>query len=122
MFFFFFFQNEMCALKSDNDRLQRMVQSSQTINNSQGSLIHHNRTSSESIERTISLSENTSIGKIIPVFQVFITKTCPYNFDLPKPHLYIVKLGFTGVYIIFLVSAQKHRLWVLVRTASVMQF
>ena len=34
-----------------------------------------------------------------------------------KPHFYIVKLGFTGVYIIFLISAQKHRLWVLVRTA-----
>ena len=28
-----------------------------------------------------------------------------------KPHFYIVKLGFTGVYIIFLISAQKHRLW-----------
>ena len=27
-------------------------------------------------------------------------------------------MGFTGVYIIFLISAQKHRLWVLVRTAS----
>ena len=26
----------------------------------------------------------------------------------------IVKLGFTGVYIIFLISAQKHKLWVLV--------
>ena len=31
---------------------------------------------------------------------------------------FIVKLGFRGVYIIFLISAQKHRLWVLVRTAS----
>ena len=30
----------------------------------------------------------------------------------------MVKLGFTGVYFIFLISAQKHRLWVLVRTAS----
>ena len=40
-----------------------------------------------------------------------ITKTCLYNFDLLKPHFYIVKLGFTGVYIIFLISAQKHRLW-----------
>ena len=72
----------------------------------------------------------------------FITKTYLYNFDpvsvfrfltLPgnshieaaliltplKPHFYIVKLGFTGVYIIFLISVQKHRLWVLVRTASV---
>ena len=33
-------------------------------------------------------------------------------------HFYKVKLGFTGVHIIFLISAQKHRLWVLVRTAS----
>ena len=36
-----------------------------------------------------------------------ITKTCLYNFDPLKPHFYIVKLGFTGVYIIFLISAQK---------------
>ena len=39
------------------------------------------------------------------------TKTRLYNFDPLKPHFYIVKLGFTGVYIIFLISAQKHRLW-----------
>ena len=39
-----------------------------------------------------------------------------------KPHFYLVKLGFTGVYIIFLISDQKHRLWVLVRTASARQF
>ena len=32
-----------------------------------------------------------------------ITKTRLYNFDPLKPHFYIVKLGFTGVYIIFLV-------------------
>ena len=37
-----------------------------------------------------------------------ITKTYLYNFDPLKPHFYIVKLGFTGVYIIFLISAQKH--------------
>ena len=43
-----------------------------------------------------------------------ITKTCLYNFDPLKPHFYKVKLGFTGVYIIFLISAQKHGLWVLV--------
>ena len=40
-----------------------------------------------------------------------ITKTCLYNFDPLKPHIYVVKLGFRGVYIIFLISAQKHRLW-----------
>ena len=49
---------------------------------------------------------------------VSITKTYLYNFDSIKPHFYIVKLGFIGVYVIFLISAQKHRLWVLVRTAS----
>ena len=32
----------------------------------------------------------------------FITKTRLYNFDPLKPHFYIVKLGFTGVYLIFL--------------------
>ena len=51
-----------------------------------------------------------------------ITKTYLYKFDPFKPHFYIVKLGFTGVYIIFLISAQNHRLWVLVRTASPRRF
>ena len=36
-----------------------------------------------------------------------ITKTYLYNFDPLKPHFYIVKLGFSGVYIIFLISAQN---------------
>ena len=36
-----------------------------------------------------------------------ITKTCLYKFDPLKPHFYIVKLGFTGVYIIFHISAQN---------------
>ena len=36
-----------------------------------------------------------------------ITKTYLYNFDPLKPHFYIEKLGFTGVYIIFLISAQN---------------
>ena len=39
------------------------------------------------------------------------TKTRLYYFDPLKPLFYIVKLGFTEVYIIFLISAQKHRLW-----------
>ena len=47
-----------------------------------------------------------------------ITYMYLYNFDPLKPHFYIVKLGFTGVYIIFLICAQEHRLWELVRTAS----
>ena len=36
-----------------------------------------------------------------------ITKTYLYNFDPLKPHSYIVQLGFTGVYIIFFISAQN---------------
>ena len=36
-----------------------------------------------------------------------ITKTRLYNFDHLKPHFYIVKLGFKGVYNIFLISAQN---------------
>ena len=35
--------------------------------------------------------------------KIYITKTRLYNFDPLKPHFYIVKLGFTGVYIIFLI-------------------
>ena len=36
-----------------------------------------------------------------------ITKTCLYIFYPLKPHFYIVKLGFTGVFIIFLISDQN---------------
>ena len=34
-------------------------------------------------------------------------KTRLYNIDPLKPHFYVVKLGFTGVYIIFLISVQN---------------
>ena len=55
------------------------------------------------------------------------TKTYLFYFDPLKPHFYIVKLGFAyigyiGVYVIFLISDQKHRLWVLVRTAFSRRF
>ena len=38
---------------------------------------------------------------------LIITKTRLYSFDPLKPHFYIVKLGFTGLYIIFLISDQN---------------
>ena len=44
---------------------------------------------------------------VLCVLVLFITKTCLYNFDPLKPHFYIVKLGFTGVYNIFLISGQN---------------
>ena len=37
------------------------------------------------------------------------------------PHFYIVKLGVQG-YSFFLIFALKHRLWLLVRTASMRRF
>ena len=39
--------------------------------------------------------------------RICITKTYLYNFAPLKPHFCIVKLGFTGVYIIFLISTQN---------------
>ena len=36
-----------------------------------------------------------------------ITKTRLYNADPHQPHFYIAKLGFIGVYVNFLISAQK---------------
>ena len=39
--------------------------------------------------------------------KLYITKTCLYNFDPLKPHFYKVILGFTVVYIIFLISVQN---------------
>ena len=48
----------------------------------------------------------TTMDLIIDI-HVCITKTCLYNFDPLKLHFYIVKLGFTGVYIIFLISAKN---------------
>ena len=53
----------------------------------------------------------TSEGKQNCSIFGFITKICLYSFDPIKPYFYKVQLGFTGVYIIFLISAQKHRLW-----------
>ena len=69
------------------------------------------------------LIETIQMGKYLIISSKGrITKTSLYNVDPLKPHFCIVKLGFTGVYIVFLISAQKHRLWVLVRTASAMRF
>ena len=45
----------------------------------------------------------TSDIKYICNLELDITKTRLYSFDPLKPHFYIVKLGFTWVYIIFLI-------------------
>ena len=47
-------------------------------------------------------------GGVYDLFHCFcITKTCLYNFDPLKPLFYTVKLGFAGVYIIFVISAEN---------------
>ena len=40
-------------------------------------------------------------------YDLCITKTYLYNFDSLKLYFYIVKLGFTGLFIIFPISAQN---------------
>ena len=57
--------------------------------------------------------QSTPLSKLL----ISITKTCIYNVDPIKPHFHIVKLGFTR-YTLFFLFLLKHRLWVLVRTAS----
>ena len=73
------------------------------------------------LEKKSVLNCTTLIAFFFPLRE-YITKTCLHNFDPLKPHFYVVKLGLTGVFIIFLISAQKHRLWVSVRTASARRF
>ena len=46
-------------------------------------------------------------SKIVKRMELIITGTCLYNVDSFKSHFYILKLELTGVYIIFLISAQK---------------
>ena len=60
------------------------------------------------------------IAHLLSIFTIRIT--CPCKFDPLTPHFYAVKLGCTEVYIVILVFALEHGLWVLVRTASVRRF
>ena len=57
--------------------------------------------------RTLADSEGQISLRVYSSVRLHITKTCRYNFDPIKPHFYIVKLGFTGVYITFHISAQN---------------
>ena len=57
-----------------------------------------------------------SIGAIYKISIRFITKTCLYNLEPLKPYFYIVKL-YRGIHYVSYFCF-KHRVWVLVRTAS----
>ena len=54
---------------------------------------------------TKKLSLEYSFWKVLK--RIYITKTYLYNSDPLKPHFYLVKLGFIGVYIIFLISSKN---------------
>ena len=63
-----------------------------------------------SSKRVLAVSLNKFSSETIHSFIHSIhafTKTYLYNFDPQKTHFYIVKLWFTGVYIIFLISVQR---------------
>ena len=63
--------------------------------------------SSHSLQKHLH-GNNTPLKHVTSMRMLFsITKTCLYNFDPLKPHFYIVKLGFTRVYIIFLIFLSK---------------
>ena len=77
---------------------------------STSSVKHHSET--HIIRNTVMKQSKRLNGHQKPEYKkttncTIITKTYLYNFDPLKPHLYIVKLGFTGVFIIFLISAQN---------------
>ena len=93
------------------------------------------------------LLESVCLNCRVDALQGYIMKTCPCKEHPLTPHFYrpilvkdgvtslalhpgisqryknmAVKLGFTRVYIFFLIFALKHRSWVLVRTASLRRF
>ena len=53
-----------------------------------------------------SIRANERMENCTPKSPMYITKTCLYNFDPLKPRFYIEELEFTGVYIIFITSAE----------------
>ena len=70
------------------------------------------------IQVSVSLNVLLYFGAEMATFCIIMQTSPCYEYPL-TPHFYIVKLGFTGVYLIF---ALKHRLWVHVRTASLRGF
>ena len=64
----------------------------------------------------------STVAKAALFSHMHIMLACPCNIDPLTHNFYIVKLGVTHVYIFFLISALKHRSWILVRTASARRF
>ena len=72
------------------------------------SLVLDSQTFEASVHSNAYIYDQSKINLFIYGLVFFIImKTYLYYVDPLKPHFYIVKLGFTGVYIIFLISAQN---------------
>ena len=56
-------------------------------------------------KKKLSLTTDQIFVSVLAETQLFFYAL--YNFHPLKPHFYIVKLGFTGIYIIFLISARQ---------------
>ena len=57
------------------------------------------------------LHRRVNVNIFMYIFKHHIMLKCPCNLDPITTHFYIVELGFKGVFIIFLVFALKHILW-----------
>ena len=110
---YFFFQNVMICFYGEIQKIPHLCNCEKGVLHSMGLCILQSNLSGWNSFGTIEICSR---------YLKFITKTCLYDVDPIKPHFYIIKFGFTGVYIIFLISAQKHRLWILVRTTSPRRF
>ena len=74
----------------------------------------------ESIFSSAAVEEAGSYGGVFTDWDIM--PTCPCIVHPLTPHFYIVELGFTGVYIIFLILALKQRLLVLVTSTHKLCF
>ena len=59
------------------------------------------------IQILLNLKSVEILNNMVILFLFFIMKTCPCNEYPLKPHFYIVKLGYAGVYLFFLFLLQN---------------
>ena len=80
----------MGALKADNDRLQRMM-NTRPLNTSQNSLVHA-RSNSDSLDRSLSITEQPSLGEYQPIIICLNLQVCTLYNSYSIECLYIEEL------------------------------
>ena len=86
-----------------NVGLKTLLQEGLSESEVYGDLVYIFRKSVGKTDFSVQLKKSVTRYKKIGDNTNIITKTCLYKFDPLQPHFFIVKLGFTGVYIIFLI-------------------